>query len=908
MKKFWQIILRFFLKIALWFRYSIEYKGLDQISAEKMEKSGGILFLPNHPTGFLDPVVMSAILYPRFPVRPLVTEAFYGSAFIVWILSKVDALAVPDFDFTSNSLKLKKTEVLINTVIKGIKDKEQFLIYPAGRTKSSSIEKLGGASLIHRIISDAPEVNVVLVRIKGLWGSSFSRIFTGKTPPLAPTLWAGIKHVFKNLLFFTPRRKISIEFEIAPADFPYKSTRLELNRYLENWYNQPDGLNLKDKQAPGDTEIFIPYSIWDKKVPKPQKDSLEKLNGYNLAEIPEDIKNNVIKEISRIMECPLEDIKPEMLLASDLGMDSLNIAELSVFLQHEYDIENISVKELSTVGRVMAIAAKKVIIQSEYVEKNISLTKWQKPSEKNRVFIPAGDTIPEVFLTTCKKMKRALACADERSGILTYSDLQMRTLILAEYIRNLPGEYIGILLPSTVAAYIVILATQLAGKIPLMINWTVGPRHLDSVIKLSNVQVVLSSWVFLDRLHNVDLNGIDRLFLMLEDVRKKITFSDKLKALWRSKKSVHSILHTFGIDKQSKEKPAVLLFTSGTENLPKGVPLSHSNILSNQRDAATAVEIYSNDVFLGVLPPFHSFGFTFAGLFSLLVGIKIAYFPDPTDSKGLVRMCEKWKITLFCAAPTFLKGMFKMAKPEQLNSLRLCVTGAEKAPAELFQMAAALSKKAELLEGYGITECSPVLTINRVGEPRIGVGQPLPSIELLIVNPETFIPLPLGEQGMILARGPNIFSCYINPDVDPPFTMVEGKKWYKTGDLGYLDKENNLTISGRLKRFIKMGPEMVSLSSIEDALQQSAIKKGWITEIIEGPSLAICAREIEGEKPRVYLFSRFLITTEEANRALREFGFSNLVKVSSVMQVQEIPLAGTGKVNYRSLEGQYLPK
>lgn len=908
MKKFWQYLLRFVFKCALSFRYRIEVKGLDKINSQTLTKSGGILFLPNHPTAFLDPVLMSAVLYPKFPIRPLVTEGAFGTPFVNFVLTQVDALAVPDFDFTSNSLKLKKTEDLIHTVIKGVKNKEQFLIYPAGRTKSTSIEKIGGASLVHKIISEVPEVNVVLVRIKGLWGSSFSRAFLGKTPPLFPTLWSGIKHVFKNLLFFTPRRKVWIEFEIAPADFPYKSTRMQLNGYLENYYNKPDGLNTKDKDALGDTEILVPYSIWSHKVPQLWKEAPDKQNEYKISEIPNNIKDSICKEIATITERPQEEIKPEMYLATDLGMDSLDIAELSSFLQYEYDIENLSVKEMTTVGRVMAIASKKVVIQSERDERKLSLTKWHKPVEKHRVFIPDGNTIPEVFLSTCKKMKGAMACGDERAGVLTYSDLQMRVILLAEYIRKLPGEYIGILLPSSVAAYVVILATQLAGKTPLMINWTIGPRHLDSVLKLSNVQIVLSSWTFLDRLHNVDLNGIDSHLLMLEDVRKQLTLKDKLIALWRSKKSIKSILKTFGIDPQNKDKPAVLLFTSGTENMPKGVPLSHHNILSNQRAAAQAVEVFSNDIFLGILPPFHSFGFNFTGLFSLLIGIRIVYFPDPTDSKGLARMCEKWGATLVCAAPTFFKGLFKIARPEQLKTVRLFVTGAEKAPQELFQIMEALGKKGCLAEGYGITECSPVLTMNDPGLQQVGVGKPVPGVELMIVHPETMAPLPLGEQGMILAYGPNIFSGYLNPDIQSPFITIDGKKWYKTGDLGYLDNENHLIISGRLKRFIKMGPEMVSLSSIEDALQQSALKKGWAVQVTEGPSLAVCAKEVEGEKPRVYLFSKFLITTEEANRALREFGFSNLVKVSSVLQVQEIPIAGTGKINYRALEGQYLPK
>ena len=165
--------------------------------------------------------------------------------------------------------------------------------------------------------------------------------------------------------------------------------------------------------------------------------------------------------------------------------------------------------------------------------------------------------------------------------------------LLAEYIRQLPGDYIGILLPSSVAAYLTILACQLAGKVPLLVNWTVGPRHLESVVALSQVQVILSSWAFLDRLENVDLNGIEDLIVMLEDVRREFTLKDKLKAYFRSKLRDSIVLSLFNIQKMSKDAQAVLLFTSGTESMPKGVPLSHENILSNQRASLEEVGLFA---------------------------------------------------------------------------------------------------------------------------------------------------------------------------------------------------------------------------------------------------------------------------------------------------------------------------
>ena len=192
-----------------------------------------------------------------------------------------------------------------------------------------------------------------------------------------------------------------------------------------------------------------------------------------------------------------------------------------------------------------------------------------------------------------------------------------------------------------------------------------------------------------------------------------------------------------------------MLFTSGTESLPKGVPLTYDNILTNQRASLQDVHLQQDDVLLGILPPFHAFGFTLSGLLPLLAGFRVAYSPDPTDGRGLARAVEKWRATLICGAPSFLKGVFKSAELGQLKSLRLCITGAEKAPEELFTLVAGL-EGCRLIEGYGITECSPVITVNMTGDKNQGVGVPIKGIEMLAVSLDSHQPMPPGQQGLIL--------------------------------------------------------------------------------------------------------------------------------------------------------------
>lgn len=907
MRTLLEFLLAYTFKFALWCRYRVEIRGLDKLNQENLNKPGGILFLPNHPTVFVDPTLVTLAVWDKFPIRPMIVEYMYYTPIINWVMRLVDAIPIPNFNSTSNSLKRKRSERVMEEVAQGLKAGQNFLMYPAGKTKSTNYESIGGASGLHRILTETPEANIVLVRTKGLWGSSFSRAFTGQSPPIIPTILQGVKTAFKNLIFFSPRRQVIIEFEPAPADFPYNASRLVLNKYLEAWYNKPDGLTVQKEESPGDSLVMVSLSMWGEKYPQMvQTHRLSSEENIPSPEkMPEDVRKKVIAKLAEMTDNDPANITPQMNLSSDLGLDSLDTAELIIFLQDHFDISGVPVNELTTVNKLMAIASKQIVCKEEIEEEEKDISKWKRSIARSRKYLAEGKTIPEVFLNNCAQMGNFPACGDSRSGVLTYSQLRMRVLVIAEYIRHLPGDYIGILLPSSVAATVLILATQLAGKVPLMINWTIGSRHLESVVKLSDVQVILSAWSFLDRLENIDLDVIENKLVMLEDVRNQIPLSSKLKSYFLSKLSTQKILKSFNAQKLTPDHQAVLLFTSGTENMPKGVPLTHLNLLSNQKGALEAVEIFSDDIFFGILPPFHSFGFTVSSLLCVLMGIRVAYFPNPTDGKRLAENFERWGITIMCGAPTFIKGMLKAAKPLQLDTMRLCITGAEKAPPELFELIDKLGKGKILIEGYGITECSPILTFNPLGKPPRGVGRALPGVQICIVHQETLEPLPINTQGLILAKGPNIFSGYLGSNLTSPFCDINGERWYKTGDLGSLDEEGNLTISGRMKRFIKIGAEMVSLASIEDALLQIAGKKGWQTAQ-EGPSLAICAKEFDGDKPKIFLFTKFETNVDEINRSLKESGFSNLVKISNVTTLQEIPIMGTGKINYRALENTYI--
>lgn len=894
----------YFYWSVLHLRYSINIKGLSKLNKKHLKKKGGVLFLPNHPAEVIDPSVVVLSLFPKFSIRPLVIEYMYYMPIINKLMKFVKAIPIPNFESSNNSYKRKNYQKSMKSVVHGLMNKENILLYPAGRLKLSQYENIGNIEAIHWILEQAPETNVVLVRVKGLWGSMFSRALEGRVPPLFPTLKKAFKILLKNLIFFTPRRKVVIEFEPAPEDFPYGKGRDAINRWLENWYNRPDGLSDQEGEYPGETLQLVSYSRWRKELPEPMAMKVEKEKAVSLKTIPKDVQDKVLEFLADLAEMDRSEIKPKMTLHENLGLDSLDISQIAAFLKEKFKVGAVPAIELTTVGKIMQIASGEIEIEKEIDEVEVDLEKWKPQGEQKRIYTEKGDTFQEVFLNISEKMGNAPAVADNRSGILSYKRMRIGVVLLAERIRKMDGKYIGIMLPASAGAFIVLLACQMAGKIPLMINWTVGPKHLKAVREATGVKTVLTSWFFLERLNQVDLDGVDDILQLLEGIKLEVSPTEKIRAALLSKKSTDAIRKHFKVEKQTKHDTALLLFTSGTEALPKGVPLSHNNILSNHRAAVEVIPLYSDDAVFSFLPPFHSFGSAITGLLGLMAGARTAYFPDPTDGEELVRNFDKWKCTVMAGAPTFVKGMLKAADDTHLKTLRVCFTGAEKTPKELVEAMNRRGKEGVIVEGYGITECSPIISCNIPGKPLQGVGKPLPGVEVCIIHTETHEPVHIGKEGIILARGPNVFGGYLDPNQKSPFVVHDNQKWYDTGDIGYLDEEGHLFISGRLKRFIKVGGEMISLLAIESVLNEAADERGWEVKQ-DAPSLGIIAKENGEDKPKIYLITTFSVSLEEVNKVLKEKGLAQLIKISKIIEIDDIPVMGTGKIAYRKLEDEY---
>jgi acyl-[acyl-carrier-protein]-phospholipid O-acyltransferase/long-chain-fatty-acid--[acyl-carrier-protein] ligase len=472
---------------------------------------------------------------------------------------------------------------------------------------------------------------------------------------------------------------------------------------------------------------------------------------------------------------------------------------------------------------------------------------------------------------------------DERT--LTYDELLRASLALGHALKagTKRGESVGVLLPSGIGSVIAVLALSAYGRVPAMLNFTAGEQSLRAALKMAKIQRVVTAHRF------IEVGKFEALeawlktaakIVYLEDVREKLSLFDKVTA------AVGTFLPRRVATRVSPDAPAVILFTSGTEGEPKGVALSHANILANVEQVRAHIDLTTSDVVFNPLPTFHSFGLTVGALMPLYLGVKEVLHPTPRQPHEIVRRIKHHRATILLATDTFVSQYARCADAEELNSLRLAVCGAERLRDETRQL---FRRKytVELLEGYGVTETSPVIAANQPGMNRAGtVGHLLPAIEARIEPVEG-----IRDAGRLYVRGPNVMLGYIQVDrpgeITPP---PDG--WHDTGDVVTTDDDGYLSIRGRLKRFAKVGGESVSLSVVENCA--SALWPDHQHAAIAVP---------DGRKGE----SIVLVTTNpDASRGdllvwVQNHGVPELAVPRRVIRVNDIPVMGSGKIDYRAV-------
>ena len=867
-------LIRTLTRLILWLRYRIEVRGAEAIAERG---TTGILFLPNHPA-LIDPIILMGVLW-RFKPRAVADEDQIDRPVIGWMARQLRVWPFPSVAKQGAAARTRVVRILAEAA-KALREGDSLLFYPAGHDQRAWLENLYGNSGTERLLSKAPEARVVLIRTRGLWGSGFSW-GSGSPPSVGATLKRGLVALLANLLFFAPRRRVTIEL-VEPDDVPRDGGRDALNAYLETFYNE-------DPQR----RLYVPYTLWERGGVRELPEAERAVMRGDVAAVPQATRNLVLKQLAELTG--RGTLRDHEHLARDLGLDSLARTELLAWLEEEFGFPQGDTDSLQTVGDVL-LAAIGETVSSEFTDLKPVPPKWfDDPPESSRLRLGEYPNIAAAFLAQARRTPGRIVLADQLRGARTYRHLVMGVLALKPSIEALEGERVGIMLPASLGAGVVYLATVFAGKTPVMVNWTTGKRNLIHSLDLVGVRRILTAKALVDRLasQGTDLGELAERFVFLEELGKAINTRAKLAAFARSH------LNWGVLEKAPIADTAAILFTSGSETLPKAVPLSHANILTNLRSTLDHINIRDTDRIIGFLPPFHSFGLTVTLVLPLVTGMRAVYHANPTEGAALGRLIEAYKATLVTGTPTFLNGILRSSPAERLASMRLAVTGAEKCLDRVYDVVAERCPGATVLEGYGITECSPVVAATTAEAPLRGtVGKPLACYDHLLVDPDTGEPVEPPGAGILHVRGPCVFGGYLHFDGPSPFVEIGGESWYNTGDLVEEDADGVLTVRGRLKRFVKLGGEMISLPAVEAVLWDR-----YASDDDEGPVLAVEATPDEAH-PEIVLFTTLDLDRGTVNGVLRDAGLSALHNIRRVVRLDAVPVLGTGKTDYRALKAR----
>jgi len=509
------------------------------------------------------------------------------------------------------------------------------------------------------------------------------------------------------------------------------------------------------------------------------------------------------------------------------------------------------------------------------------------------------DRLERRFIGMAKRRWRQLAIADSTGRELNFGRCLIAAMLLAGWLRRrAPAEpMIGIMLPATAGAALANFGVLLAGKTPVNLNFSAGREAMDAAIRQCGLKTILSARSFLEKARLEAPPGT----VLLEDVSAGFRALGKL-GVAAAARLAPSWLLARRYGGRSVDDTATVIFSSGSTAEPKGVVLSHRNIVSNIDSLRSIFRLRPDDRVIGVLPFFHVFGFTCTLCFPLTYGYAAIYHPNPTDARAIGELTARYRGTLLMATPTFFGQYLRRCEPEEFRTLRYAIAGGEKLPLSL---ARAFEEKfgVALLEGYGVTETSPVIAVNvpdlRPGEARLrthkpgAVGRPIPGVAVRIVDASTGARLPVGSEGLLLVKGPCCMVGYLNQPERTREVFREG--WYATADIGSLDEEGFLSITDRLSRFSKIGGEMVPHLRIEQAA----------SEALDGAPCIVMATPDPGRGERlVVLYTRRDVSPAELWRRLQRSGLPKLwiPKQENLFFVEELPPPlPSGKLDLRRL-------
>jgi acyl-[acyl-carrier-protein]-phospholipid O-acyltransferase/long-chain-fatty-acid--[acyl-carrier-protein] ligase len=507
------------------------------------------------------------------------------------------------------------------------------------------------------------------------------------------------------------------------------------------------------------------------------------------------------------------------------------------------------------------------------------------------------------FMRAARRNPRHFAMADGRAPKLSFGDSLIKAVFLAWRLRPLwkDQKMVGVLLPPSIPGALVNWAALLLGKVPINLNYTSSKESMASCASQCGLKTVVTSRSFLEK---VKLEPPGEL-IYAEDLAENPRMSEKLAALLAAKLLPARLLELFlGVSHPpSLDDTATIIFSSGSTGEPKGVVLSHFNLASNVEQIEQVFHLNDGDRILGILPFFHSFGFTGTLCLPPLTGTGVVFHVSPLDAQVIGALVSKYSVSMLLSTPTFLNSYARRCPPEAFGSLRIVMAGAEKLPeriAQSFEDHFGIRP----LEGYGCTECSPVVAVNtydfraayfrQVGAKRGTIGHPLPGIGIRIIDPESGQTLPIDKPGLLLVRGPNIMVGYLNRPDKTADVLKDG--WYNTGDIATVDEDGFLRITDRLSRFSKIGGEMVPHIKVEEKLH----------ELLQADGQVLAITAIPDEKKGERLIVVHTLSEDVLSDCVEQLAKSDLPalwkpKPDQFLHVEQLPYLGTGKLDLRKL-------
>ncbi|GJM11895.1 MAG: hypothetical protein DHS20C12_02980 [Pseudohongiella sp.] len=489
------------------------------------------------------------------------------------------------------------------------------------------------------------------------------------------------------------------------------------------------------------------------------------------------------------------------------------------------------------------------------------------------------------FIDTARKSPDKIAFLDRSVGRnISYSDALIATLILARRFKKLERGRIGIMLPTSSAGGLAVIAALMAGRTPVMINYSTGAaKNCLYAQEQCDFRVIVTAKALLEKAGCEPLPDM----VFIEDILGSLGRFEKGLAYLKSKLPLS--LLKLSVGKVNLDAAAVILFTSGSEKEPKVVQLTQRNILSNIDSFSEMMDIYEMDNLLAVLPYFHVFGLTINLWTPMCLGMTSITYANPLEFKTVAKIIRENKPELLVGTPLFLEGYVKQSKPGDFASIKLAVSGADRCPDQLRKLYKD-KHNIDIIEGYGTTETSPVISANPRGANKPGsIGTAIPGTEIKIQNLDSGEDCAAGETGKILVKGDGVMLGYLNDLEESSLRLKSG--WYDTGDLGYLDDDGYLWHKGRLKRFVKIGGEMVSLVMVEETLNE-----------ITPAEVECCAVELPDAKrgSRIVAVTSVEVNQQDLSKRLSK-ALPNLALPKKYVHVPEFPRMGSGKTDFRSL-------